>query len=135
MTARIFRRFLWSAFILFAGTLVLLDLYVTKFIGREQLAFPLVAASVVSTTIAAVMAYVFMRSFARRTERLRAYVEGLLEARLPDSELPSGDDELGALAQSLRRTAPQIRDLVERLKLEGARREAILASMVEGVLA
>jgi two-component system, OmpR family, phosphate regulon sensor histidine kinase PhoR len=39
------------------------------------------------------------------------------------------------LARSLRRTAPRIRALIENLKLEGARREAILASMVEGVLA
>lgn len=135
MTARIFRRFLWSAFVLFAGTLVLLDLYVAKYIGKDKLVFPLLAASISSTALAAVMAFVFMRSFARRTDRLRAYIEGLLDARLPDSELPAGDDELGALAQSLRRTAPQIRDLVEKLKVEGARREAILASMVEGVLA
>ena len=42
---------------------------------------------------------------------------------------------MGRLARSLQRTAPRIRELVESLKLEGARREAILASMVEGVLA
>ena len=47
----------------------------------------------------------------------------------------SSDDDLGALAQSLRRTVPHIRVLLESLKLEGARREAILASMLEGVLA
>ena len=135
MTARIFRRFFWSAFILFAGTLLLLNVYVTSFAGKEHLVFPLLAASLISTSLAVVMGLTFMRSFSRRIERLRTYVEGLLDARLPDSELPAGDDELGALALSLRRAAPQIRDLVERLKVEGAQREAILASMVEGVLA
>ena len=134
MTARIFRRFLWSAFILFAGALVMQGLYVTKFAGR-QLVFPLLAFSIISTGIAGVLAYVFMRSFAYRIDRLQTYVEGLAEGRLPEGELPASDDELGALGQSLRRTGTQIRDLVEKLKVEGARREAILASMVEGVLA
>ena len=95
----------------------------------------MLSASLLCVALAAAAAYFFMRSFARRAERLRSYVEGMLEADVADSELPAGDDELGALAASLRRTAPQIRSLFERLKVEGARREAILASMVEGVLA
>jgi len=135
MTARIFRRFLWAAFSLFAGALLLEEFYVTRIAGQQQFAIPLTAILLVSVGTAGAIAFVFLNSFASRIERLRTYVEGLLDARVPDSELPAGDDELGALAQSLRRTAPQIRDLVERLKLESARREAILASMVEGVLA
>jgi two-component system phosphate regulon sensor histidine kinase PhoR len=95
----------------------------------------LLSASLLCVALAAAAAYFFMRSFARRVERLRSYVERMLEADVADSELPAADDELGALARSLRRTAPQIRSLFERLKVEGARREAILASMVEGVLA
>src|SRR5439155_307712 len=42
---------------------------------------------------------------------------------------------LGALARSLNQMAAETQGLVERLKLESARREAILSSMVEGVLA
>jgi two-component system phosphate regulon sensor histidine kinase PhoR len=49
--------------------------------------------------------------------------------------LPTADDELGALGRSLNSTALQLRDLVDRLSVESAQREAILASMVEGVLA
>jgi hypothetical protein len=45
------------------------------------------------------------------------------------------DDELGALAASLNDTSRQLRDHIERLSLESGRREAILAGMVEGVLA
>ena len=67
--------------------------------------------------------------------QIRAYVERLLDPPVLEQELPSGEDDLGLLARSLQRTAPRIRELVENLKLEGARREAILASMVEGVLA
>jgi two-component system phosphate regulon sensor histidine kinase PhoR len=77
----------------------------------------------------------FVRAFARRAERLCEYTERLLDPEVFEHDLPTGDDELGALARSLRRTAPRIRALVENLKVEGARREAILASMVEGVLA
>jgi two-component system phosphate regulon sensor histidine kinase PhoR len=226
MRARIFRRFLWSAFALFAGTLLILEIYLERFTadfrqadlrsrleavagvlsaepigldrnqwvrtasarsglrvtiltrdgsvladslgeGRSELSVTrtlaspdppaaklrvsaplqqiddaiaglrvrLFSASLVSTLLAAGIAFLFIRSFSKRVERLRTYVEGLLDARVPDSELPAADDELGELARSLRRTAPQIRDLVQRLEVEGARREAILASMVEGVLA
>ena len=67
--------------------------------------------------------------------RLRDYVERLLDPDVAEEQLPADEDEVGRLTQSLQRTAPRIRELVESLKLEGARREAILASMVEGVLA
>jgi two-component system phosphate regulon sensor histidine kinase PhoR len=42
---------------------------------------------------------------------------------------------LGALARSLNRMAAQLRDSLDKLSLESARREAILSGMVEGVLA
>ena len=226
MRARIFRRFLWSGFVLFAGTLLILEIYLERFTANQQqtdlrsrleavasvlagqaigldrqawvrtagarsglriailtrdgsvladsggdgwsemsavrtlavleppaakvrvsaplrqiddvvtgLRLRLLGAALVSTLLAAAVALLFIRSFSRRVERLRQYVEGLLDARLPDAELPAGDDGLGELARSLRRTAPQIRDLVQRLQVEGAQREAILSSMVEGVLA
>jgi two-component system phosphate regulon sensor histidine kinase PhoR len=90
---------------------------------------------VVSLTLAAVLGFVFVRSFSWQISSLQAYTEHLLDPKAPEQVLPSGDDDLGALGQSLRRTVPRIRELVESLQLEGARREAILTSMVEGVLA
>jgi two-component system phosphate regulon sensor histidine kinase PhoR len=95
----------------------------------------ILGASLVAALIALAMAYWFSRSFTRRIRRLQAFAEGLLGARFPDTLAPDGDDELGALAGSLSRTAAQLRDLFEKLSLESNRREAILASMVEGVLA
>jgi two-component system phosphate regulon sensor histidine kinase PhoR len=95
----------------------------------------LLAVSLLSLALAAGLAFIFVESFSRQISSLRAYSERLLDPQISEQELPSGDDDLGALAQSLRRTVPRIRALLESLKLEGARREAILASMVEGVLA
>jgi two-component system phosphate regulon sensor histidine kinase PhoR len=100
-----------------------------------RLAMWLGLITLASVALALGLTYLFMRSFSRRMQRLRTYIEGLPEASLPDEELPGGNDALGSLSQALRQTAPKIRDLVDKLKLEGARREAILASMVEGVLA
>ena len=133
MSARIVQRFLWSILLLIAGSLTALDLYV----GRHDAALlaPLSIASLVIFLLASAFAFLFARAFERRTERLRAYAERLLDPKAAEYELPSGEDELGALARALRRTAPKIQDLVNSLKLEGERREAILASMTEGVLA
>jgi two-component system phosphate regulon sensor histidine kinase PhoR len=95
----------------------------------------ILGASLAAAVVALGIAYFFSRSFTRRIGRLRAFAEGLVDAHFPESLLPAAEDELGALAHSLNSTATQLRDLVERLSLESARRQAILSSMVEGVLA
>ena len=95
----------------------------------------ILTASLVAAFVALFIAYFFSRSFTRRIGRLRAFAEGLVKANFTESPLPDADDELGALTRSLNLTASQLHDLVERLSLESARREAILTSMVEGVLA
>lgn len=95
----------------------------------------IVATALVATVLALVIAYFFARSFTRRIDMLRAYAEGLVDARFSEARLPESKDELGALARSLNQAAAQSRDLLARLSLESTRREAILASMVEGVLA
>jgi two-component system phosphate regulon sensor histidine kinase PhoR len=133
MKARIVRRLLWCAFLLIIASLLAQDLYIA--VHDPALLYPLLGLSLLTLALAAALAWLFLRAFARRAERLRDYTERLLDPQLTDDNLPAGDDELGALARSLRRTAPRIRALVENLKLEGSRREAILASMVEGVLA
>jgi two-component system phosphate regulon sensor histidine kinase PhoR len=95
----------------------------------------ILGASLVAAFLALAMAYWFSRSFTRRVRRLESFAGSLLGARLPESLAPDADDELGSLAGSLSRTAEQLRDLFEKLSLESGRREAILSSMVEGVLA
>ncbi len=63
------------------------------------------------------------------------FADGLVNARFSETLPPAPDDELGALARSLNSMSGQLRDMLERLRLESSRREAILAGMVEGVLA
>jgi two-component system phosphate regulon sensor histidine kinase PhoR len=92
-------------------------------------------ASLAAALVALVIAYFFSQSFTQRIARLRAFAQGLVREHFSQAPLPAADDELGALGRSLNSTASQLRDLVDRLSVESARREAILASMVEGVLA
>jgi len=94
----------------------------------------IVQASLVTALVALFLAYFFSRSFTRRIAQLRAAAEGLVDARV-GATVPAGDDELGALGRALRKTSNQLQALMTDLKVESERREAILASMVEGVLA
>jgi len=66
---------------------------------------------------------------------LQSFAENLVETNALRDLAPGADDELGSLARSLNRMAAQLRDSLDKLSLESARREAILSSMVEGVLA
>jgi two-component system, OmpR family, phosphate regulon sensor histidine kinase PhoR len=118
---------------LLAASLLGMDVFVAR--HNPELWRPLLGGSFAVLALAGILGSVFTRSFSRRVAQIRAYAERLLDAPVFEQPLPSGDDDLGLLARSLQRTAPRIRELVESLKLEGARREAILASMLEGVLA
>jgi two-component system phosphate regulon sensor histidine kinase PhoR len=133
MRTQIVRRFLWTASLLIIVWLLALEVYVSE--QDSVLLYPLLGASLLVLVLASSLAWSFRRAFVRRAEQLRTYVERLLDPEVLEYDLPTGDDELGALGRSLRRTAPRIRALVESIRVEGARREAILASMVEGVLA
>ncbi|MGB9488204.1 MAG: ATP-binding protein, partial [Terriglobia bacterium] len=95
----------------------------------------ILTASLIAILVALFIAFFLSRPFTRRIGRLRAFAEGLVKSNFAEGPLPDADDELGALTRSLNSTASQLRELVERLSLESARREAILTSMVEGVLA
>ncbi len=95
----------------------------------------IVRASLLALVVALLLAYLFSANFTRRVRRLQSFAETFVHQRGTGTLLPDSDDELGALARSLNQMAAETQDLVERLKLESARREAILSSMVEGVLA
>ena len=95
----------------------------------------ILGSSLVAGMVALAIAFVFSRSFTARISRLRAFAEGLGKGQFSPGSLPDGDDELGALGRSLSSTASQLCNLVDRLSVESEQREAILTSMVEGVLA
>ena len=92
-------------------------------------------ASLIALALAMAIAYFFSVRFTRRLRRLQSFAENLVATRASQDLAPDADDELGELARSLNRMAAQLRDSLDRLSLESARREAILSAMVEGVLA
>lgn len=133
MGTRIIRTFLASGFVLLAGSLLALDVYAAQ--SNPGLFYRLLGVSAIILLLSAILAYIFVRAFSKQTAELRIYAERMLDPQASGEQLPAGEDDLGTLARSLQRMAPRIRELVESLKLESARRETILASMVEGVLA
>ncbi len=92
-------------------------------------------SSLVAAIAFVLAAWLFAQSLIRRIQALTGFVDRLLDQRVPRARLNASDDELGELARSLFRVAPQIDELFNRVTTELARREAILASMTEGVLA
>jgi two-component system phosphate regulon sensor histidine kinase PhoR len=92
-------------------------------------------ASLVAAGFALVIAYFISRAFTRRVRRIQAFAGELVNAEYSGSLATESDDELGSLARSLHGMAGQFRAMLRRLSDESARRQAILASMVEGVLA
>ena len=92
-------------------------------------------ASLVALLFALGIAFFFSRSFTRRVNALKIFAENLDKTPSGERVLVHEKDELGDLGRSLEGTGVRLRDLVDRLSLESARRESILASMVEGVVA
>jgi two-component system phosphate regulon sensor histidine kinase PhoR len=92
-------------------------------------------ASLVVGVLLILVSWLLARSLVRRINRLTDFADRLLDMSVPRPRLPAGNDELGELARSLSRMAPQIEEVVNRLRNELTRREAILASMTDGVLA
>jgi len=71
----------------------------------------------------------------RRALALRRSLERLLEMGKSETRRQSRGDELSALAATLEHATRRVRAMVETLQRENSRREAILGSMVEGVVA
>ena len=88
-----------------------------------------------ASLLAVAAAWFVVRSQSHRVRRLAAFVNTMLDPAAPRPALETGDDDLGALARSLSRTAPRIEELVGRISVELSRREAVLASMTDAVLA
>ena len=95
----------------------------------------ILATSLGAAVFALLIAFLLSRGFNRRIVQLKRFAETFLSAGAARDPVIDSSDELGSLGRSLQRMAAQIRELVERLNLESARREAIISSMAEGVLA
>ncbi len=141
MNSPLFRRLLWAALILTIATLLAIDRVVTGYAQAHGL--PLSAGfrgevlgiALGAALIAMVTALLVSNSLSRRVSRLKGVADSLLSY---GSERPANydpGDDLGALERSLTAVAKELRSLVDNLRLESVRREAILSGMAEGVLA
>ena len=92
-------------------------------------------ASLAAALLALFLAYLFSRTLTHRIQRLRDFAEVLVETRGAGSIAIGRNDELGDLARSINGIATQLRELLQRLRVESAQRESVLGSMVEGVVA
>jgi len=116
-----------------ASTLLAAPLVVLTFIFVGDWRVRVVAATLASVAVG--LAWWLAESLARRINALTVFVDGMLDQNAPKLPLVHGDDELGELTRSVARMTPQVGELVNRLSMELTRREAVLASMTEAVLA
>lgn len=95
----------------------------------------IVAGSLVVALLVAAISLVISRQISRPLEQLKQGAERFAQGDL-SHRLPTGDSrEIGALAESLNQMAAQLDDRIRDVVQQRNEREAILASMVEGVLA
>jgi two-component system phosphate regulon sensor histidine kinase PhoR len=95
----------------------------------------IVRASALAALLALLIAYSIARAFTRRIRRIQTYATELVNAEYSAAVRDEPDDELGSVSLSLRAMAEHFRKMLRLLRRESSRREAILSSMVEGVLA
>jgi len=95
----------------------------------------IIYASFATAALAFLLAYFFSLRISRRIGRIKTFAERLLTLREPATVPPAVNDELGALTHALNHMGRQLRDSIDKLKVESSRRNAVLASMVDGVLA
>jgi len=112
-------------FLVIAGIIIVVDLSTRQIL--LELGIALLGAIV--------MTWIFSAALSWRVQRLQRFADNVLNTGSDDLPLPEEGRETTALNQSLRRMAQRIQELVDRLSEESARRDAILKSMVEGVLA
>jgi two-component system phosphate regulon sensor histidine kinase PhoR len=144
MKSSLFIKLLGAAFLIMAVTLIAVDTTVARFAASERLANDrsivelrrqIFTLSLAAALFALIVAYAVSRSLSHRVSRLKRIAETLLDPGASPQPVADANDELGALEHSLSIMAVRFHELVDRLSLESARREAILSSMVEGVLA
>ena len=123
-------RLFLSCFLLIAGIVLVVNVTAT----RSQVNRTVVEAGL-CVLGAIAMTWIFSRAIEWRIQRLKQFAEHVLDTSDADEPLPEEGEATAQLNQSLRRMASRIRELVDRLSLESMRRDVILKSMAEGVLA
>ncbi len=138
VTGSLFRRLLLMALAVLAATLFAVDYTLTRPAG-ELNAFEvrerILAISAGSFLLALLIAFWVSRSLSLRVRRLKLLAESFPGGATLDRPTAESSDELGSLERSLAGVAIELQKLLDNLRYESARREAILSGMAEGVLA
>jgi two-component system, OmpR family, phosphate regulon sensor histidine kinase PhoR len=135
VTSSLFRRLFFAALALVAVTLVAVNQTLTAAAVDPHTRVQVLALSFGAAVLALVVAFLVTRSLSLRVSRLKRVAEGLAGAASDQPLVSDSQDDLASLERSLTGVARELRTLVDRLRFESARREAILAGMAEGVLA
>ena len=135
MTGSLFRRLFWAALALVAVTLVAVNQTLTAGAVDPRVRVRVLAISWGAAVLALAVAVLVTRSLSLRVSRLKRVAEGLAGAASDQPLVSDSQDDLASLERSLTGVARELRTLVDRLRFESARREAMLAGMAEGVLA
>jgi two-component system phosphate regulon sensor histidine kinase PhoR len=142
MVRSLFARLVILAVVLLLLTLGAIDYTLIRYAG-QQVGAPVGAEvrervleiAFGSAALALAVAVLVSRFLTRKVRRLKRIADGLAgTAPEPRSIYDAGDD-LGSLERSLTTVAQELHTLVDSLRFESARRQAILANMAEGVLA
>jgi len=137
-----FKKVLLTAAALVTTTLGAIYYVLTVYAERRQGApvdtgvrFWVLGIALGATALAIAIGFLISRSLRMRVGRLKRVAEGLLAEASAGALGSDPEDDLASLERSLTAVSGELRTLVDRLRLESARRETILASMAEGVLA
>jgi len=143
----LFRKLVLSAFLLIAAILLPLDIYFSRMesglppgsvpsatVGEVHMR--LLELGLAGALIALIWAFLASRSVTRRLARLRAFADGFVNPQsFPPPISATGNDEIGSLVRAVNGMAARLSGFVESAGAQSAQHEAILATMVEGVLA
>jgi two-component system phosphate regulon sensor histidine kinase PhoR len=135
MAGSFFRRLLFAALALVVLTLLAVNQALTANAVDPHVRAQALAISFGGAVLALGIAFLVSRSLSLRVSRLKRLAEGLAGAASDQPPVSDSQDDLASLERSLTGVARELRTLVDRLRFESARREAILAGMAEGVLA
>jgi two-component system phosphate regulon sensor histidine kinase PhoR len=104
-------------------------------LGPTQVRERILAISFGAAVLALFTAILVSRSLSLRVRRLKLLAENFPGGATKDRPIEESTDELGTLERSLAGVAIELQRLLDSLRYESARREAILSGMAEGVLA
>lgn len=109
-----------------------LDLYRRRL--REAMSILAVGAAM-AVGLAVLLGFVSTRRITRPLERMQAGLERLERGEFGARLAPESDDEIGRLGRTLDRVQERLEATIGSLTLQRNQREAILSSMVEGLVA